>query len=410
MSDLKQAFIKYLPHPGQSEVHLSKARFKVVKAGIRWGKTLLACYETLWELGKPGAKVWWVSPSWSETLVGWRMFLEEVPHVLMADINHTEKSVRMVNNSWVWFKSAEEYEHLRAEGLDFVVADEAARMKRDAWFECLRTRLADKQGKALIISTPKGMNWFYEVYMLGRIKDSGWESFSYPTWTSPFVKGEEIEQMRREMPELLFRQEVGAEFLTDLGSVFRFRRNEATQQIENVRGSFEPPKLDERYVAGADLGKRVSFTVIFVLDSKGHVVAFDRFKTVDWSLQYRRIVNLASQYNNAKLILDSAGVGEPAFDEIRRMYGNVYAFDITGKSRRPLIDNLAIMIENVEVTFPDIPDLMRELEVFGIERTRSGSESYSVPHGFNDDCVFALALAAWVLKRRGEPAVSVLNW
>uniref|UniRef100_A0A6M3JBJ3 Putative terminase n=1 Tax=viral metagenome TaxID=1070528 RepID=A0A6M3JBJ3_9ZZZZ len=383
----------------------------MLKCGTRWGKTKLAVQEAFYYLGKPNARIWWLAPSWSEAGVAWRMFLEDIPHEVMSSINNSEKSIRVINGSWIWFKSAEEYEHLRAEGLDFAVLDEAARMKRDAWFECIRPRLTDKQGKALFLSTPKGMNWFYEIYMMGRANIPGWESFSFPTWTNPYIQAGEIDSARQDMPERLFDQEFGAEFLSDLGAVFRFKRDEVTKEIVNVRGSFQEPVVAEKYVGGVDLGKRSSFTVIFILDMAGHVVAYDRFKTVDWTLQVKRVANLGLKYNNARMLLDSTGIGDPIYDFLKQIYPYASPYYISaGGKRMSLIDNLSLMIEQEEITWAEIPELMNELQVFGIETTRTGKPTYEAPRGFNDDCVFALALAAWALKKRGGVGFTFIDW
>lgn len=409
---VQQVVINYRPHPGQAKVHRSKARFRVVRAGVRWGKTKMGIYECLWYLGKPRAKVWWLAPSWFEVNVAWRMFLEEIPKALIAKINHSERAIKMINDSWIWFKSAEDYEHLRAQGLDFVVLDEAARMKRDVWFECVRPRLSDpdKFGKALFISTPQGMNWFYEVYMMGCIKGGEWESFHFPTWTNPFIPKSEIESAKRSMPERLFRQEYGAEFLSDLGSIFRFRRHPTTNKIMNVKGDFELPSPEKKYVAGVDFGKRTDFTVVFILDENGHVVAWDRFKSVDWPAQVRRVINLVSKYD-AELIVDSTGLGDPLYDFIVQKYPKVRPFYLSPSKKTALIDNLAIMIEQVEITFPEIPELLTELEIFGIETTPTGRHKYQAPKGYHDDCVIALALAAWALRKGGSrPGFAFLDW
>lgn len=409
----QEAVIKYQPHPGQAEVHASRARFRIVRAGARWGKTKLGIYEAFWILGKPRAKVWWVSPSWAETLVAWNMFFEEIPNLLMLNVDRTFHTVEMVNRSRITFKSAEDFQHLRAEGLDLVVVDEAARMKREAWFECLRPRLSDsdRMGKALFLSTPSGINWFYELYMLGNLEGSDWECFHYPTWTNPYIRGDEIESARREMPEALFRQEYGAEFLSDLGSIFRLRRD-AENKLLNVKGSLEHPKPGGEYVAGVDLGKRTSFTVVGVFErGSGHMVAFDRFKEVDWPLQVKRVTNLAREYN-AEIFCDSTGIGDPIFDFLIREYSRVKPVQIGGTHKKlMLIDNLALMIEQVEVTWPDIPEILSEIQVFGIQQGRSGVRRYEAPKGFSDDIVMGFALAAWGLKRKGSgPSFGVLEW
>ena len=68
------------------------------------------------------------------------------------------------------------------------------------------------------------------------------------------------------------------------------------------------------------------------------------------------------------------------------------------------------MIEEGDITWPDIPEIMRELQTFGIERTRTGKEKYAAPRGFTDDIVFSLALAAWGLRKRGGLGIGYLPW
>jgi hypothetical protein len=110
------------------------------------------------------------------------------------------------------------------------------------------------------------------------------------------------------------------------------------------------------------------------------------------------------------MLVDSTGLGDPIYDFIKQIYPHVIPFNVSHTKRRPLIDNLALMIEEVEVTWPDIPEIMRELQVFGIERGRSGTEKYKAPRGFNDDIIFSLALAAWQLRRGSPPGFTWVDW
>ena len=57
------------------------------------------------------------------------------------------------------------------------------------------------------------------------------------------------------------------------------------------------------------------------------------------------------------------------------------------------------MIENGQVTIPQIPELINELKLYGYKISASGNVQYGAPEGYHDDCVVALALAAWQLKR-----------
>ena len=56
---------------------------------------------------------------------------------------------------------------------------------------------------------------------------------------------------------------------------------------------------------------------------------------------------------------------------------------------------------------PLIPKLINELKLYGYKTTRSGNVQYGAPEGYHDDCVVALALAAWQLKQTPPPGKGV---
>ena len=95
-----------------------------------------------------------------------------------------------------------------------MVIDEAQDIKKETWTTVLRPTLSDKQGGALIIGTPKGFNWLYDVYQEGQKpvnrKNGLWASWQFPTMTSPFIPPEEIEAAKRDMDEKVFNQEFNA--------------------------------------------------------------------------------------------------------------------------------------------------------------------------------------------------------
>jgi phage FluMu gp28-like protein len=199
------------------------------------------------------------------------------------------------------------------------------------------------------------------------------------------------------MPELAYRQEVLAQFLEDVGSVFR-----GVDRI--VKGSFQTFEQHKQYVMGADLAKLEDFTVLCVLDMDGHLRAFDRFSQLDWVFQRKRIVQLAQRYD-ARLLIDSTGVGDPICDELHRENIRVEGYKFTNATKKDLIENLSIMIENGQLTIPQVPELINELKLYGYKTTPSGNVQYGAPEGYHDDAVVALALAAWQLKRTPPPGI-----
>jgi hypothetical protein len=103
---------------------------------------------------------------------------------------------------------------LLGESLDWVVVDEAARLRASIWEGHIAQRLVDRRGWALLISTPQGTDWFYKLYRRGQKgRDPLCQSWSFPSWTNPHLDPEAIEAERQSIPETVFRQEFGAEFL-----------------------------------------------------------------------------------------------------------------------------------------------------------------------------------------------------
>jgi len=207
-------------HPKQREVYECAARFRVLAAGRRWGKTrlgTLACLET----ALIGGRAWWVAPSYQVSLVGWRLLRTLAQQIPGATVRESVREIQVLEGA-VGVRSADSETGLRGEGLDFIVIDEAAHIKglQDAWEQALRPALSDRQGKALFISTPKGFNHFWELYKQAEISRE-WAAFQFPTSSNPFIKAEEIEAARLQLPALVFRQEYLAEFVQLQGALFQ---------------------------------------------------------------------------------------------------------------------------------------------------------------------------------------------
>ena len=345
-----------------------------------------------------GATGFCVAPTYWHTQKQWREFFSYCPAEILIDINLTDKHAILENDRHVWFKSADNPDSLRSEGLDVVWLDEGGQMKEDAWTLSLRPALMDRNGKAIFTGTPKGHNWYFMLWTRGQDEaEQDYQSWQYSSKDNPYIDPQEIEDFARDMPEMAYRQEILAEFLEDVGSVFR--------GVDNcISGSLETPSQAKSYFTGCDLAKREDYTVLCIIDSNGHLCHFDRWSQLDWVFQRKRIVNLCQQYNNAKLLIDSTGVGDPIFDELRRESVSVEGYKFTNTSKKDLVENLSIQIENQKITYPEIPTLINELKLFGYEKMPSGIVKYHAPEGYHDDCVIGLALAVWQISR---PRVSI---
>ena len=212
----------YEPHPGQVAVHRSGAPRRVLVSGVRWGKSTAAAMEAVAALMAPSTRSigWIVGPTYDLADRVFSLVRETVEAHLGHRVVEVDRDRRLVLRnlggglSEVRAKTADQPVSLLGEGLDWLILDEAARMRREIWEGFLSQRLVDRRGWALLISTPAGRGWFQRLYRQGQGPDPEIESWSYPSWTNPHLDAAAIEAERRRLPDETFRQEYGAEFIT----------------------------------------------------------------------------------------------------------------------------------------------------------------------------------------------------
>jgi hypothetical protein len=204
------------------EVYRSKARFRVVVAGRRWGKTALSRILMITRARTPNRKIWYVAPTYKMAKqIMWRDLLAAIPRQWIAKVNETSLAIRLINGTWIELKGADKPDSLRGVGVHFLVLDEFQDMHDEVWKEVLRPTLADTGGDAIFIGTPKAYNYLYELYKRGQDPDfTDWESWQFPTITSPFIPLSEIAAARNDMDPKSFAQEFEASFETMSGRVY----------------------------------------------------------------------------------------------------------------------------------------------------------------------------------------------
>lgn len=220
---------------GQREVTSSPARFRVVIAGRRWGKTHLAIRELAKVCRQPLRRAFYVAPTYRQAKqIVWDTMKYRLTDLgWVRKINESDLTVTLINGSTISLRGADNPDSLRGVGLDFVVLDEFAMIDEKAWTEVLRPTLSDKQGSALFISTPMGQgNWAYDLYQK-QANDNHWQSFQYTTLDGGNVPLEEIEQAQRDLDERTFRQEYLATFETAGNRIYySFDRNTHVKKFE----------------------------------------------------------------------------------------------------------------------------------------------------------------------------------
>jgi predicted phage terminase large subunit-like protein len=205
-------------HPRQVEVARHPARFKVLVCGRRWGKTRLGVFLSL-EAGLRGKRVWWVAPTYAQASIAWRLARPLALQIPGAEAREADRVLRLPGGGEIWFKSSDQADNLRGEGLDLLVMDEADFQPAEVWEQVLRPALADRKGRALFVSTPNVEGgWFHQLFALGQAGGSDWASWTFPSESNPYVDPAEIAAARAALPSIVARREFGAEFVSAGGA------------------------------------------------------------------------------------------------------------------------------------------------------------------------------------------------
>lgn len=390
----------YAPREGQKCFFESEARFLVGDMGRRWGKTITGLNWLLQgSCQHPGSVNWWIAPIFSQSRMAYRKLIKAGykgnGNEAIRKRSDSELRIEYYNGSVMEFKSGDNEDGLRGEGLKRVVIDEAARVKRAIFEEVIRPACSDTGGRVLFISTPKGKNWFFDMWTRGQDPlQPLYESWKLPTGDNPLIPPEDIEQARITLPHDVFLQEYMAEFLDDAAGVFR-----------NVKACAVAVKADPvegvRYIVGMDLARKKDFSTIYVLDEHGTEVYHDRFTGIDWTVQQDRVTHVCTKYNNADLWVDATGVGDPFFEYLRKAGLKVHGYNFTNESKRQLIQSLMLSFEHEKIKIIGDPVTLGELDTFEYQMLPSGVIRYAAPEGYNDDCVIGLALANWGVQTGG---------
>ena len=389
-------------HKAQKQVADSEARWKILCAGRRFGKTRLGvqlCIQT----ALAGGRAWWVAPTFSIARVGWRALENAAlsfPKEIEPKISIANMEVLFPNGGFIACKSADNPQRLRGEGLDFIVIDEAAFVKPEVWQEVLRPTLTERKGSALFISTPLGIgNWFYDLWETAG-EQQNWDRFRYTTLDNPAIDPEEVEAAKEEVGSIVFAQEYMAEF------------------VEAGQGLFKPEWMSyfdyngQMYIGGGSQ---------YRAEELEHFGAVDVAVTTEKTSDYTVIVSCARTPSNKVFIEDMVRVKMEGPDivptmlrESRKYNWKYVCMENQGLSK-PFIQEagrsglrvnqiraekdkitkalpLSARMEAGEIMFRKdalwLPELERELLTF--------------PVGAHDDQVDALGLAAQSIQTRRE--------
>jgi len=306
--------------------------------------------------------------------------------------NESELIVYFKNGSYLQLIGADNPDRLRGAGPMGIVLDEYDFMKKEVW-DTLEPIIRQNNGWAWFVGTPKGKGKLYDLYNRGQDPRFAheWKSYLLRASESGIITPQQLEESKLTMSIALFNQEWECDFIEGQGSVFR--------NVRQAAGAIpKPPQKGHLYVMGVDLAKVQDYTVMAIYDrADNHQVYQDRFQTLEWPFQKKRITEMARLYNNALTILDATGVGDPIADDLLRENVAVEPFKFTNESKKEAVEKLSIWIEQKKMAFINMEETLLEFDNYSYDITSSGRIIYNAREGYHDDIVMAHALAVWGL-------------
>lgn len=221
-------------HPAQQVIHNSKARFKVVAAGRRFGKTVYAVMRCLIaglaETSDGGVPL----DTTSEVVYigvdreqakrnAWNLF-KTLGRPVISQTHENTAVITLVNGVRIRLLGMDSPDAARGMKLRYAVLDEYADMPEAVWGEIVRPALMDCKGGALFIGTPKGKNHFYQLMLEAMSGKKNWEGFNFTSLDNPTLDPEELKDVVEEYSgggsEHLREQEIYAKFIAKGGKIF----------------------------------------------------------------------------------------------------------------------------------------------------------------------------------------------
>lgn len=416
-------------HKGQ-ERWLKKAnrRENVLVTGNRWGKSFVSAVKILWnaffqlrgnlQFDRSGRyRIITASITQDQANIIFNhvvRFLRQSEDMnsMVVSIVHTPYPRIMLNNGvTIESRSTQNRgEYLLGNDYDLFIFDEVA-FESDPEYvveEIIMMRLADREGRLDLVSTPNGKNWFYrraEEIRTG--KRPGWFQRG-DTRDNTHISERFIEERIGHFTERRVAQNIMGEFV-DIGSeVIRGSDIDAAlagfaAAADSAAATTDTDTGSVRYLSGWDLARKRTATVgitVAIENEIARVVALERMKEFDWSVVIEKIKQRQERYPG-ELVVDATGLGDVVVEQLGEY--NPTAVIFTGPTKSALLTNVELFHAQRRIVYErwELPDGPGRVWAFE-------DELRSARWDDNNECdsLMALALALWPLHRRSEPVIA----
>jgi PBSX family phage terminase large subunit len=364
-------------------------KYYVCCCGRNFGKTDLtieaAC---MLMLNYNNCKVYYISQNYKLSKEIFNSIKDKFGIAVFGSISGEE--ITLINGSRIIFFSYDKWDGLRGHNhADFIFLDEAAKLPNDAWNQVVQ-QICYTPSKVIMLSTPRGKNWFYEQYLNTFNFPNQFVYLSGTTFDNPFIPETEKEIIRSYQGTNLYLQETLAQFIDSGGEVFS-KVNElfALDSYASYKNTY----------GGADIARKTDSTVQYVFSEKKELVFHNSFSGVDYDRIDTSFETIFKKYNT-KMLIEANNVGDPVCERLeKRFRSNIERWITTESNKQKLIQELIYTLEHEEIKLLKLvkggamEKVKHELNIYEYRLNERGGITYSAPKGSHDDEVMALALA-----------------
>lgn len=389
---LKINFPKFYPAQLDvvQEALYGKNKYITLNSGRQCGKTFCLSYISLaWAMLQPKQLVMVVSPTSTQVKKIYRQTIESLGDNIKHIIKSTKASggdteIVLINDSTIIYRSAESENTLRGYSPNYLCLDESAFIREDVWRTILAPSLSVQGKKVLFCSTPKGANYFKQLYYKGIDGDTGYCSFKITYHQNPYAQLDFIQEQQEILPLEIFEQEYLGIF-TDQAGVFK--------NIDELSIHVPQTPKGQKCVIGIDIAFVNDFTVAVCLDSNGVILDYIRFNKAETPELVKNLSDFYKKWKPSKVILESNNQGLPVYGMLKQagVY-NIELFNTNATSKNDIINKLMAACAKKEIGLLNDERMKEEMKAFTYSLSKTGKITFAASHG-HDDIPMAVAFA-----------------
>ena len=327
--------LDYMPREWQRQCHLTRERFTVLALHRRAGKTELALMELIdkaLKLREELGLFFYIAPLLKQAkAIAWmRLKHKLVPFITTGaiDINEADQSVTFKHNGCVIrIFGGDNPDAMRGVRLDGCVIDEVAQIKPEVWEAIIQPALSDRKGWAMFIGTPGGINLFSELYFKAATLP-GWRAARYTVYDTQALDPDEVERLKRDMPETAFAREYLCDF-SAAGDDQLISLSDAEQAARRVYT--DKDVLDAPRVLGVDPARFGDDRSVIMRRQGLQAFSPTVLRGVDNMALAARVANEIEEWQPDAVFIDS-GAGAGVIDRLRQLDYDVVEVPFGGKA------------------------------------------------------------------------------